>query len=139
MTKVTLFNPINYEETKDDVYTTKIPIPQYKPVGDMPSVHSLCDMRKYQQLVQEINESNVSEDDKAFLRLAASRHIVFDYAKIAEYYCHASAEMQSLMENSALVLIDVDNAIRNGYVKLDEKITKLAQEAWQKRLDTKGK
>ena len=136
--KTSLFDiePLSSEE---EIYTTKITIPQYQPTGDKPSVHSLCDIRKYQQLIQEINQSNISEEDKNFLKLAATRHIVFDYSKIAEYYCHASAEMQTLMENSALVLLDVDNAIRNGYVKLDEKITKLAKEAWEERFNRKGK
>jgi hypothetical protein len=139
MTRASLFKPLNYTEINDDTYTAKITVPQYQPTGDCPFVYSLCDKRKYEQLCQEIDKSNVSDADKEFLRLAATRHIVFDYAKIAEYYCHASAEMQKLMENSALVLIDVDDAIRNGYVILDEQITKLAKDAWEERLRTKGK
>lgn len=136
--KPNLFN-ISTDELSEEKYTTKITAPQYEPRGEMPSVYSLCDVRKYQTLVQEIMNSNISDEDKEFLKLAATRHIVFDYAKIAEYYCHASTELQELMEKSALVIIDVDNAIRNGYVKLDEKITKLAKEAWEERLRTKGK
>ena len=49
---------------------------------------------------------------------AAGRHTVFNYGLIAEYYAHASPEMQELMEKSALVIIDVDNAIANGYATL---------------------
>lgn len=139
MTKVSLFKPLNYEVPKDETYTSKITVPQYQPTGDCPSIFSLCDRRKYEKLCAEINDSNVSEEEKQFLKLAATRHIVFDYTKIAEYYCHASMEMQKLMENSALVLIDVDDAIRNGYVILDEQITKLAKDAWEERLRTKGK
>ena len=135
--KVSLFDVGNVDD--EDIYTTKITIPQYQPTGEKPSVHSLCDVRKYEQLIQEIDKYDISEEDKHFLKLAATRHIVFDYAKIAEYYCHAPIDVQQLMEKSALVLIDVDNAIRNGYVKLDEKITKLALDAWEERLERKGK
>jgi hypothetical protein len=52
------------------------------------------------------------------------RHIVFDYQKIADYYAHASKEIQELMEKSALVIIDFNKAIQNGYVKLSHEIAK---------------
>ena len=57
--------------------------------------------------------------------MAASRHIVFNYAKIADYYAHSNEEMQELMEQSALVILDIDDAIANGYVKLSKDIEKL--------------
>ncbi len=138
LTKISLFE-LPETEKEEKKYTTKISIPQYQPKGDMPSIYSLCDKRKYEQLLKNIKNSNVRDDEKVFLTLAATRHIVFNYSNIAEYYCQASPEMQRLMEQSALVLIDVDDAIVNGYVKLDEKITKLAKEAWEERLRTKGK
>ena len=59
---------------------------------------------------------------KEFLLLAATRHIVFQYSKIADYYAHSNKEMQRLMEQSALVIIDFDDAIANGYVKLSKNI-----------------
>ena len=37
-----------------------------------------------------------------FLKLAASRHIVFYYGKIADYYAKADRDIQELMERSAL-------------------------------------
>ena len=47
---------------------------------------------------------------------------MFDYGKIAEYYAHASKDVQELMERSALVIIDFDNAIANGYAQLKSDI-----------------
>ena len=76
-----------------------------------------------------IKNSNVSEEEKKFLKLAASRHIVFNYAKIADYYAHASKEMQELMEQSALVILDIDDAIANGYVKLSKDIERILEES----------
>ena len=40
------------------------------------------------------------------------------YRHIAEYYAQATPQMQRLMERSALVIIDMDDAIANGFVKL---------------------
>lgn len=70
------------------------------------------------QELAEIEASGLSKEEKGFLLRAAGRHTVFNYGLIAEYYAHASPEMQELMEKSALVIIDVDNAIANGYATL---------------------
>ena len=82
---------------------------------------------KAEELIWEINNSSVTDQEKKFLIEAAKRHNVFNYRLIAEYYATASKEMQGLMERSALVIIDIDNAIANGYVKLSERVKKLMQ------------
>jgi hypothetical protein len=74
--------------------------------------------------MKEIDASNLSYDEKNFLIDAARRHTVFNYEKIADYYAHASKEMQQLMERSALVIIDFEKAIEYGYVKLSDDIRK---------------
>ena len=53
------------------------------------------------------------------------RSIVFDYGKIANYYAHSEKETQELMENSALVIIDFNKAIENGFVRLTEEINEM--------------
>ena len=110
-------------------YTKKIQIPQYVPKNEKPSIESLTDYTKYSKLIRDINNSTVSEEEKKFLKFAASRHIVFNYSKIADYYAHASKEMQELMEQSALVILDIDDAIANGYVKLSKNIEKILEES----------
>ena len=108
-------------------YSEKINVPQYNPIGiDWKKNKKLAyDTTKYDQLVKRIDESNVGEKQKKFLKMAATRHIVFDYSIIAEYYCCANKEMQELMEESALVIIDVDDAIANGYVRLSKRIEEI--------------
>ena len=97
-----LFNLFGVEETEEDKkYTTKVSIPQYLPSAECPRIDSLINLTKYKELVRDINASNVSEQEKEFLRYAAARHIVFTYSKIADYYAHATPEMQRLMEQSA--------------------------------------
>lgn len=59
------------------------------------------------------------------MKIAAYRHVVFDYTKIAEFYASTTPECQKFMERSALVIIDVDDAIANGYVAMSETIEKL--------------
>ena len=121
---------ISVEETSsDNNYTKKIQIPQYVPSDVKPSVESLVDYTKYSQLMRDVNNSSISEEEKKFLRFGAARHLVFNYSKIADYYAHASSEMQELMEQSALVILDVDDAIANGYVKLSKNIEKILEES----------
>ena len=79
-------------------------------------------------MVRRIENSNVSEEEKAFLKLAATRHIVFNYERIADYYACESIEMQDLMEQSALDIIDFDRAIELGFVQLNEKMRKLYEQ-----------
>lgn len=97
---------------------------QYEPTGKKVSINDLVDNVKVLKLINSINCSNVSDDEKDFLIKAAQRHLIFNYGKIAEYYCNASKEMQKLMEESALVIVDVNDAIQNGFVKLCEDIDK---------------
>lgn len=124
-----LFSVATNDVDKYGSYTKKIAIPQYTPSDEMPHIDSLMDIDKYSKLIRNINESSVSDEEKRFLKLAATRHIVFHYNRIADYYAHASAEMQELMEQSALVILDIDDAIANGYVKLSKDIRKILEES----------
>lgn len=109
---------------QDDVYTTKVEAPVYEPTGMRPNVETLVDSEKYKVLIKDIDNSELSEANRKFLRMAATRHLCFDYSMIAEYYAQASPEMQQLMEDSALVIIDFNKAIEDGYVKLTDRIAK---------------
>ena len=60
------------------------------------------------------------------MRFAAERHTVFNFGQVAEYYCHADATLQDLMERSGLVIIDFDKAIEYGFVHLTERLGALA-------------
>lgn len=105
------------EEDEDNIYTTMTNIPQYEIKGEKPELSELLDNEKSNKLISEIEKSNIDADVKEFLKAAAYRHNVFDYRKIAEYYAHADLETQKLMEKSALVIIDIQDAIANGYVE----------------------
>ena len=109
-------------------YSSKIKSPIYTPTGAKPVLSTLYDDRTYQKLVAAIRLSALSQPQKDFLIIAAHRHIVFDYSKVAEYYSHSETSMQGFMEDSALVIIDFDQAIEKGFVKLYKEFQKLAKD-----------
>lgn len=122
---------IDKEEPQQDgeqqeKYTTKIDVPQYQIKGEKPNIKELFDDEKCKQLCEEINTNqDLSKEEKDFLTLSAYRHVVFHYDKIAEFYANSSKEMQSFMEKSALVIIDFDDAIKNGYTQLSEEVSNM--------------
>lgn len=106
-------------------YTKKVSSLDYSPTGDCPQLDELLDLTKTRELVTEIVKADVPDDLKKFLVEAAHRHTIFNYAKIAEYYCHAPAEVQKLMEKLALVVVDIDDALKYGFVQYSKKLEEL--------------
>jgi hypothetical protein len=113
------------EGIDNDTYTRKIEAPIYEPKGEKPKLSDLYNKDKYDLLIEEINKSTLNEDEKHFLRLAAGRHIVFNFQKIADYYAHSEKETQLLMENQALIIIDFNKAIELGFVNLSKEISNI--------------
>lgn len=114
-----------FTEKQESDYTSKITTPIYEPKNKQPHPLDLFNDSKTKRLIKEIESSSVSKDEKRFLIEASRRHTVFNYSKVADYYAHASAEMQNLMERSALVIIDFEKAIQYGYVNLSKEISNL--------------
>lgn len=111
-------------DEEDKKYSTKIEAPIYEPKNKQPHILELVNSEKTNRLICEIESSNLPQEEKLFLIEAAKRHNVFNYEKIADYYAHATPETQTLMERSALIIIDFEKAIQLGYVKLCEEIKK---------------
>lgn len=109
-------------DSLDKKYSQTIKSPVYEPSGTPPHILELINNSKTQRLIREINSSNISNQEKEFLIAAATRHTVFNYELIADYYAAASPEMQNLMENSALVIIDFKKAIQLGYTNLSAEV-----------------
>jgi hypothetical protein len=124
--EIAALTPGGTEGLDGDTYTTKIKAPIYEIKGEKPKVSELFDDAKTRTLVAEINAAALPSDVSAFLRLAAERHTVFNFRNIAEFYAHADAETQALFGRSALVIIDFDKAIENGFVRMTERLGKLA-------------
>jgi len=106
-----------------DKYNKIVTPPHYEPSEVQRDISELYKDERYVGFVNEINNSSIRDDEKEFLIKAASRHIEFNFSKIADYYSTATPEMQRLMEKQALVIIDIDDAISNGYCRLTKTIT----------------
>jgi hypothetical protein len=109
----------------ENPYTRKVDAPLYEPKDEKPLLEMVYDRHKADKLIAKILESNIDEEDQQFLIAAASRHIVFDFEKVANYYAHSKPEVQELMEDSALVIIDFEKAITEGYVRLSAKMAEV--------------
>ena len=111
---------------KDEPYSRKIEAPTYEPKGEKPPVSELFDNERTNQLVRDIDAADwLGDAEREFLTVAAQRHTVLNFAKIAEFYAHADAKTQRLMEDSALVIIDFDRAIELGYVQMTTKLAEI--------------
>lgn len=114
------------EGHSDKKYEKKTTVFEYVPSAVKPHILELLDASKAARLRSQVAQAHeqglISEEEKTFLLAAAARHTVFNYGKIADYYAHASKEMQQLMERSALVFVDFHRAIELGFVKLSDEI-----------------
>ena len=115
---------------KDEPYSREIKSPVYEPKNEKPELSALFDDTRTKQLISDIDAADMPEDVKTFLRIAAQRHTVLHFNKIADYYAHAPADIQRLMEDSALVIIDFKRAIELGYVELTKNIAELVRDEY---------
>lgn len=115
---------LDQESDEDSPYTNKTIAPLYDPTGTQHKPEHLCDVTRTNRLLADIELADIPDDIKGFLKLAAHRHTAFNYSKIADYYATATKEVQQLFEQSALVIIDFDQAIENGFVRLDKHVEK---------------
>lgn len=114
-------------EEEQSVYTSKISVPIYEPKGTKPDIGDLFDDEKSRQLLDKIKTSEIPQEIKEFLILAAYRHVRVNYQNVAEFYAHTKdEEIRKLFRDSALVIIDYDEAIENGYVQLTKKLMELS-------------
>lgn len=107
------------------MYTSKIKAPIYEIKGKKPKLSEIVDTSKTDELLKEIDKSVTPQGVKDFLKIAATRHYKFDYAAIAEYYANSPPNVQDLFEKSALVIIDFDKAIENGFVQMNKRLMEI--------------
>jgi hypothetical protein len=123
-----LFSDISREPFDSDetsMFSQAVKVPQYEIVGEQPKTTELLDQTRAEKLQKQIAQADLPDDVREFLMFATTRHIVFNYQKIAEFYPHQPPEIQQLMEQSVLIIIDADDAIANGYATFDLQITNI--------------
>lgn len=125
-----LYPKATFERDEDGKYTRRVESPIYEPTGPEPPISALYQPAKTDELIRDIEKADLPDDLRAFLTAAAQRHTVLNFDQIANYYAHASPEIQRLMEASALVIIDFDQAIEHGFVSLTEDIESLFRDEY---------
>jgi len=120
-----------HNDNEDETYTREIKSPAYQITGEKPNASDLYDNTRTLELIEAIQEADgITDEERAFLIVAAQRHTVLNFHNIAEYYAHADKQLQDLMEDSALVIIDFGKAIELGYVQLTEEIAEIVQDEY---------
>lgn len=127
---VALADPSDDETALGPVYSRRSDSIRYEPTTpEPPPLSALVDTGKRDALRAQIGAAvdagHLDEETAAFLDAGAERHLVFDYAAIAEFYAHAPPEVQRLMEASALVIVDFEDAIQHGFVRLSARLAEL--------------
>ena len=112
----------------ENPYSQKTDIPIYQIKGEKPSVDKCINLFEVEKKIEKIENSNVSEDKKKMLKACAYRFAEIDFSMMAEFYAHEDEEMQSLMEDNALVIVDFDKAIELNLVKLDKRMKDIYKE-----------
>lgn len=113
------------EGLNDGKYTQEISTPVYEITGREPAISDLFDATRTKELIRNIEAADLPAELAEFLKFAAYRHTEFSFSQIAEYYAHADTEVQELMEQSALVIVDFDRAIEEGFVKMTSRLAEL--------------
>lgn len=114
-------------------YSTKIGIPNFIPTDENIELKNCINTEKYFKMICEINgNENLTEEEKKFLRLGATRWIQFRYDNIAQYFCtKASPEFQKMLQRSAMVLIDFDSALENSLTDAQKFVYSLAKDKFK--------
>lgn len=117
----------NYKEQVEELhkrYNQSADRPLYEPTLDAPpELNEIVDTAKTEQLLQEIDAAtNVPQDVKEMLKSTARRHTVINFQNAAEWYAHQPPEIQQLAEDQALVIVDIDKSIQNGWARLSDQL-----------------
>lgn len=119
---------LDNELEEENPYSQKVEAPVYEPSNEKPDVKELYDDSKAFEIIEAIKKAKIPQQEKDFLMLTAGRHVVLNFQKIADYYAHSEKSVQELMELSALVIVDFDSAIKNGWVNLSKRLEDMYDE-----------
>lgn len=114
------FEELKNEGETESKYTQKITVPTYEIKGEKPTYKEMINTDKADELISLIKSKGFDSELEDFLIKTASRLYEFRYDNIAEFYAHQDKDVQEVMEKLALVIIDFNDAVKNGYIKLNK-------------------
>lgn len=107
-------------EGLDDKYSQKLGEVVYDPKE---TNHSISDLFQPEEKFDKEIDSLKNEELKRLLRARVAYFSTFNFSKIADYYAYqATPEEQRVFEKLALVLLDKDQLIENGFSKIIEDV-----------------
>lgn len=110
------------EEKLDENYSQKLGEVIYEPKQ---TNHKISDLYQPETKFDQEIDKLQNEELKGLLKARVYNFYEFNYAKIADYYAYqATPEEQKVIESLALVLLDKDKLIENGFSEIIESITK---------------
>ena len=105
----------------DDRYSQNIGKVDYEPSGKEWKPEQL--FYQTDEFSEDIERLDAPEAIKELLRIRSHWMCQFDFAKIADYYCtQATPDVKRMFERLALVLLDRDQLIENGFSSICEYI-----------------
>ena len=91
---------------------------------------------KIKQMLNYITKEQEDDKLKGYkFPFVCSQIFGLEIDNIMKYFFITNKEMQELMEQSALVILDIDDAIANGYMKLSENIQQILKESGERVKD----
>lgn len=85
----------------------------YEPRGFKPEIKELMDLQEYNKKIAYIESLQLDNDFKEFLKLSATRFILFQFDRIADYFASSNKDIQEAMKELILVILDYNKFKRN--------------------------
>ena len=113
-------------------YSPSMYFPIFDPAVDGKH-HQLFEMvntKRYKDALRAIDEvKDISDEEREFFKLAATRFIEFNFTPIAEQYCVSTPQARVLFEKLALVYVSTTQAIANALIDCDNGFREYVDEA----------
>lgn len=106
-------------------YSPSMYFPVFDPAvdGKQHQLHELVNTRRYKEASRMVAEAfdsgKITDEEREFLDLAATRFVEFNFTAIAEQYCVSSPAARELFEKLCLVYVSTTKAIMNTLVECD--------------------
>lgn len=113
-------------------YSPSMYFPIFDPAvdGKQHQLFEMVNTKRYNEALRAIDEvKDITDEEREFFKLAATRFIEFNFTSIAEQYCVSSPQARALFEKLALVYVSTTQAIANALIECDNAFREYVDEA----------
>lgn len=103
---------------EEELYMMKIDMFVYELLGGKLDISELYDDMKIQELISWICLVFFEFDIEKFFLCVVECYMVFNFSRIVDYYVYVFFEIQCFFEELVLVIIDYQQVIENGFVRM---------------------